>query len=158
MSGPLYTRTVAFAEGTTVAASKTRAEIEEYVRKQGASRFGFGYLEDRAGITFASNGVLVRFTVPLPKESDPRVRKRALSLSRSRIDPAGLAKAIEEEERRRWRCLLLAIKSKFTTVESGIESFEEAFLANIVTADNLTVYERIKLESSGIRLLEAAAP
>jgi hypothetical protein len=149
---------MAFAEGTTVSPSKTRAEIENLVQKYGASRFAFGYLEDRAAINFVASGRLVRFTVPLPTEKDPRVRKRALSLSRSnwRIDPARLKTAIDEEERRRWRCLLLAIKSKFTTVESGIESFEEAFLANIVTTENLTIYERLKLAESPVRMLEAA--
>ncbi len=153
---------MAFAEGTTVSPAKTRAEIESLVQKYGAARFAFGYLEDRAAINFVANGRLVRFTVPLPTKDDPRVRKRALSLSKSnwRIDDPKLKIAIEEEERRRWRCLLLAIKSKFTTVESGIESFEQAFLANIVTSENLTVYERIKLENSGVRMLEpmGAAP
>ena len=146
-----------YAEGTTVAASKTRAEIEDYVAKRGATRFAFGFLEDRAGISFVANGLMIRFTVPLPKEDDKAIRARALRLSKSswRIDPPKLVVAIDEENRRRWRCLLLAIKSKFTTVESGIESFEEAFLANIVTTDNMTVYERIKLENSGIRMLPA---
>lgn len=146
-----------YAEGTTVAASKTRAEIEDYLAKRGATRFAFGFMEDRAGISFVRNGLMIRFTVPTPKEDDKAIRTRALRLSKSnwRIDPAKLAIAIEEESRRRWRCLLLAIKAKFTTVESGIETFEEAFLANIVTTDNMTVYERIKLEDSGVRLLEA---
>jgi hypothetical protein len=145
-----------FAEGTTVPASKTRAEIEDYVRKRGATRFACGYLEDRAGISFVANGLMI----PMPKEDEKPIRARALRLSRSswRIDPPKLQVAIDEEDRRRWRCLLLAIKSKFTTVESGIESFEEAFLANIVTTDNLTVYERIKLEDSGIRMLPPVSP
>jgi hypothetical protein len=148
---------LAFAEGTTVPASKTRGEIETLVAKYGASRFAFGYMEDRAAINFVASGRLVRFTVPLPTKEDPRVRKRAQSLSRSnwRIDADKLTAAIAEEERRRWRCLLLAIKSKFTTVESGIESFEEAFLANIVTTENMTIYERLKLAESEVRMLEA---
>jgi hypothetical protein len=148
---------VAFAEGTTVAVSKTRGEIENLITKYGATRFAYGYIEDRAAINFVANGRLVRFTVPLPGKDDKRVRARALRLSRSnyRIDPPKLDIAIQEEDRRRWRCLLLAIKSKFTTVESGIESFEEAFLANIVTTENMTVFERIKLEESGIKMLPA---
>ncbi len=135
-----------YAEGTTVAAEKTRAEIETYLKKQGATRFAFGYIEDRAGISFVAKGRMVRFTVPAPAPNDPAIRQRARRVT--------MAKAIDQEERRRWRCLLLAIKSKFTTVESGIESFDEAFLANIVTHDNMTVWERIQLENSGVRLLE----
>jgi hypothetical protein len=147
-----------YAEGTEVPAPKTRAEIETYLQKRGATRFAFGYLEDRAGISFVANGRMVRFTVPAPYPEEKGIRARALRLSKSnwRIDPGALARAIDEEDRRRWRCLLLAIKSKFTTVESGIETFEEAFLANIVTTDNMTVYERIKLEQSGVKLLPAS--
>jgi hypothetical protein len=146
-----------YAEGTSVPAPKTRGEIEHYVIQHGAVRFAFGHLEDRAAVSFVAKGYLVRFTIPMPSAEDKDVRKRALSLSRSnyRIDPPKLQIALEEENRRRWRCLLLAIKSKFTTIESGIETFEEAFLANIVTTDNITVWERIKLEDSGIRLLPA---
>lgn len=144
-----------YAEGTEVPAHRTRSEIEHYVTQHGATRFAFGHLEDRAGISFVSSGYLVRFTIPMPNDQEKAIRDRARRLSRRnwQIDPAALQRALEEENRRRWRCLLLAIKSKFTTVESGIETFEEAFLANIVTTDNITVYERIKLEDSGIRLL-----
>lgn len=146
-----------YAEGTEVPAHRTRSEIEHYVSQHGAVRFAFGHLEDRAGISFVAHGRMVRFTVPLPSDQDKEVRRRAQRLSRSnwRVDPPALQRALEEENRRRWRCLLLAIKSKFTTVEAGIETFEEAFLANIVTTDNITVWERIKLEDSGIRLLPA---
>jgi hypothetical protein len=144
-----------YAEGTTVSAPKTRAEIESYLAKQGATRFAFGYVEDRAGISFVANGRMVRFTVPNPDPAEKGIiaRARRLSRSRWRTDPPALLRATEEEERRRWRCLLLAIKAKWTTVESGIESFDEAFLANIVTDDNITVWERIKLEGSGVKLL-----
>jgi hypothetical protein len=149
-----------YAEGTEVPVRRSRDEIEHYIMKQGAVRFAFGQLDDRTGISFVANGYMVRFTIPLPSGDDNDIRKRALSLSRSNysIDAGKLQIAIEEENRRRWRCLLLAIKSKFTTVQSGIETFEEAFLANIVTTDNMTVWERIKLEESGIRLLPAATP
>lgn len=137
-----------YAEGTTVPAMKTRTEIEVYLQKRGATRFAFGYLEDRAAVSFAAHGRLVRFTIPNPQATEKAIKQRSYRVP--------VAQALLEEERRRWRCLLLAIKSKFTTVESGIETFEEAFLANIVTADNMTVWERIKLEDSGVRLLPAS--
>ena len=146
-----------YADGTTVPSTKTRMEIEMYLQKRGATRFAFGFLEDRAAISFVASGRMVRFTIPNPTPEEKTVRARAQRLSRQnwRIDETALARAVEEEERRRWRCLLLAIKSKFTTVESGIETFEEAFLANIVTTDNMTVWERIRLEESGLKLLPA---
>ena len=45
------------------------------------------------------------------------------------------------------------MKAKLEVVETGIETFEQAFLANIVTADNMTVYERLTMEDSGVKML-----
>lgn len=44
-----------------------------------------------------------------------------------------------QEQRRIWRCLELTIKSKLTAAEAGIETFQQAFLANIVIAGGQTV-------------------
>lgn len=153
---------MAFAEGTTVPVEKTRAEIEALVvRKHGASMFTSGMtIGKEAAISFAMHGRLVRFRLPLPSGKDPGVYKRAQRMSRytwTAPEPNKLAQAIEEENRRRWRCLLLAIKAKLTIVESGIKTFEEEFLAEIVTEGNLTVYERIKLQESGVRMLSPMA-
>ena len=52
--------------------------------------------------------------------------------------------------------LLLAIKSKFEVVDTGIETFDEAFLANIVSAGGQTVYEKIQtMAMNGQRMLGA---
>jgi hypothetical protein len=42
-------------------------------------------------------------------------------------------------ERARWRALLLVIKAKLESVESGIATFEEEFMAQIVLPDDQTV-------------------
>jgi hypothetical protein len=144
---------VSFAEGTTVPVAKTRGEIEALVSKHGATRFASGWTEDRkAAISFAVKGRLVRFTLSLPTEDEAKkIRSRNWSLG-----PDQRAKWIAGEERRRWRCLLLALKAKLEVVESGIATFDEEFLAHVVTPDNLTVYEAIKLQDTGMRLLGPA--
>ena len=48
---------------------------------------------------------------------------------------------IAQEERQRWRALVLVIKAKLEAVESGITTFENEFLAHIVLPDNRTVGE-----------------
>jgi hypothetical protein len=48
--------------------------------------------------------------------------------------------------RQLWRALLLVIKAKFEIVESGIETFDEAFLSNIVMSDGATVGEWATLQ------------
>jgi hypothetical protein len=144
-----------YAEGTGTSPARSLEEIEKIVKRFGASRFGFAIIEEKSAVSFVAGGRIVRFTIPMPSPDDKEVKKRALALSRSnwRIDPPKLEIAIEEEKRRRWRCMVLAIKSKFTIVESGIETFEQAFLANIVTDDNITIWERLQQQDSGIRLL-----
>lgn len=107
-----------FASRTAVAPSKSRAEIEALVRFHGATGFASGWQGDSATIMFEINGRRLRFVVPLPSaKSHPNEARR------------------EQEERRMWRCLLLAIRAKFEAVASGIAVFDDEFLANIVIPD-----------------------
>ena len=57
-------------------------------------------------------------------------------------EPKMLA-AWEQALRTRWRALLLCIKAKLESVESGIETFDTAFMAQIVLPDGRTVEERV---------------
>lgn len=146
-----------FAEGTPVPVGRTRGEIETLVSKYGATRFASGWLDDEhAAISFVAKGRLVRFTLPLPTVAETLARLKKTQTYQFRA-PAEttIASAHAAEQRRRWRCLLLSIKAKLEVVETGIETFEQAFLASIVTTENMTVYERIKLEESGVRMLAA---
>ena len=47
----------------------------------------------------------------------------------------------DQARRSMFRALLLTIKGKLESAERGIETFEEAFLANIVMPDGRTVAE-----------------
>lgn len=140
-----------FAENTTVDVSKTRAEIESLARKHGASQFGSGWSAGgEAGITFVIKDRRVQFRLAMPTTSDKKVADRARRLTRGAwVDR--LKACIDAEERRLWRCLLLAIKAKLEIVASGIATFEEEFLAHVVTDNGLTVYERIR--EGGMKLL-----
>lgn len=150
---------MAFAKGTTVLVSKTRGEIEALVEKYGASRFASGWQDDADGalcaaISFAARGRLVRFKLRMPtREETLAVLRKKPSYRYGRPADSALDIAQADEQRRRWRCLLLVLKAKLESIESGIETFDEAFLANIVTDGNLTIYEAIKLGESGVRML-----
>lgn len=148
---------MAFAEGTTVSPAKSRMEIEELVMKRAGrdAEFSSGQAAGVAAIQFVAHNRRVRFTLPLPaREEAAKKAKRKHSWqppSKERIE-----QWLEGETRRRWRCLLLTIKAKFEVVETGIESFDEAFLANIVSAGGQTVYEQITLmANAGQKLLGA---
>lgn len=101
-----------FAEGTSVASEKTRAEIERLVRRRGATSFGTLSTPHGTSLAFQINKRNIRFELPLPPIQDPIKR--------------------EAEERRLWRCLALNVKAKFEAVENGIVSFDQEFLAHIV--------------------------
>jgi hypothetical protein len=102
---------MSYARGTKVPISRSREEIERTVLRYKADQFGSATDDagGRAMIQFRMRSWLVRFILPLPKDKS------------------------EQNHRERWRALLLCIKAKLETVESGITSFEEEFLPHIVT-------------------------
>lgn len=114
-----------YAKDTSVPVTRTRAEIEQLLERHKAKQFGTAVDYDlrRARVEFRLNDRIVRFVVALPD----RVR---LSVTR-----------YEQADRQRWRALLLVIKAKLESVESNIESFEHAFLSQIVMPGDQTVGE-----------------
>jgi len=131
-----------YAEGTTVPSENSRIEIEKIICRYAGhdAEFNFGRMAGKAAIMFVACGRRVKFMVPLPTEEEAGIG------ARRKNDPSGSvasesrkASWIEQETRRRWRCLLLAIKSKLVVVESGIATFEEEFASNIVLPDGSTV-------------------
>src|SRR5262245_50530671 len=105
-----------YAEKTEVPVARTRAEIEALLEKHKAKQYGtaVGYEALAARVQFRLADRIVRFVISLPD------RKKMAS---TRYDRA---------ERQRWRALLLVIKAKLESVESNIETFEQAFLGQIV--------------------------
>lgn len=111
-----------YAVDTKVPVHQTRNEIEQTLTKFGASSFAFAINETGAMILFEFSGRRIRFNVALPKGHSE----------------AATAKL----QRERWRALFLSIKAKLVSVDTGIETFEEAFLAHVVLADGSTVAQQ----------------
>jgi hypothetical protein len=107
-----------FAAKTKFPVDQTRNEIEKTLARYGADRFAYFSEPNRAIIVFEAHERRIKFDLPLPE---------------------GKPDAVGQEQRRRWRALLLCIKAKLESVESKIETFEEAFLAHVVMPDGLTV-------------------
>jgi hypothetical protein len=110
---------MAYAEQTKVPVQVTQAEIEKLARRYGAKGFAsaIDWKANRAQVEFALEKRRVRFSMTLPDEN------------------------AMQAQRARWRALLLVIKAKLEAVERGIETFDEAFLAHIVTKDGRTYGE-----------------
>lgn len=109
-----------YASRTRVPADRTKHDIETMLTRNGANRFAFYTEPGKAAIVFEMEDRRLRFTIPLPEGSTNRVH---------------------QQQRQRWRALLLCIKAKLESVDSKIETFEEAFLAHVVMPDGKTVYE-----------------
>lgn len=109
-----------YAARTKVGADQTKAEIERTLNRYGAERFAYFSEASKAIIVFEAHARRIRFDLPLPE---------------------GAGDKVAQAQRARWRALLLCIKAKLESVESKIETFEEAFLAHVVMPDGRTVAE-----------------
>jgi hypothetical protein len=117
---------MAYAEGTKVPIEQTKTEIERMVTKFGATSFMIASQSGHATIMFEATERRIRFDVAvLPEKQDQNTATRNTAA---------------RENRRRWRALLLCIKAKIESVDSKIETFEEAFLSHVVMPDGSTVY------------------
>ncbi len=130
------------AAGPAVPVEKTKAEIEGLLRKRGSSRFGS--MEDRgqAVVVFELKGKAIRFTMPLPARDEERFTQDPRRTWKRRPDEVAY-KLWEQACREKWRALLLSIKAMFSNVDSGILSFEQAFLPFILMPDGKTVAEHV---------------
>jgi hypothetical protein len=134
---------MAYAESTSVPVSKSRAEIERLLQQHKCSKFmaGVDHEAHRATVQFQAHNRIVKFEIALPDPKDPKFRRvKGRWLERT---AAGIAKVVEQEERSRWRALLLVIKAKLEAVESNIATFEDEFLAHVLLPNQQTVAEYI---------------
>jgi hypothetical protein len=102
-----------YAKDTRVPVDRTRAEIERIVQKYGANKFATA-VDNQSRIVMIEFGIRnrrIRFELHQPPDKHPQKVRSA------------------------WRALLLAIKAKLESVQSGIETFDEAFLAHVVMPD-----------------------
>lgn len=112
---------MAYAEKTKVTIFETVSDIERIVRKHGGEQFVYGVGDDRGLIAFTKEDRQVRFIVPFG-DADEQRRKSLM------------------------RALFLTIKARLEGAEAGVESFEQAFLAQIVLPDGRRVGDMVREE------------
>jgi hypothetical protein len=133
---------MAYAENTTVPVEKSLTEISTLIKKAGGARIAQMEDTDALAVQFFLSERMLRFRVPiptaetLPRHNDGNNRYIEVPLSTRQ-------KKADAIRRQRARALLLVIKAKLESVESGVESFDEAFLPNIVMSDGKTVWDRV---------------
>jgi hypothetical protein len=112
-------------------------EIEAVVRKYGADQYLSGWDREKgmAMVRFTMKGRQIKFVLQMPDKEE----FRETGTGRRRQQTAMVERAWEQNCAERWRSLALVIKAKLEAVATGIVSFEEEFLAQIVLPDDTTV-------------------
>lgn len=126
-----------YASQTTVAAERSRSEIERNLERFGADQFLYGWDEGRAVVQFRAQERLIRFLIDLPNKDDPKFKRTPTGRHRAGTEAA--EKAWLQEKRSIWRALSLVIKAKLVAVDEGIVTFENEFLAHVVLPSGETV-------------------
>ena len=125
-----------YARNTSVPIERSRGEVERTLTRYKADRFAYGWDGGQWVVGFRAHGKILKFIVPMPDKTadgiarSPKGRRRSLGV---------IEQAWDQECRRRWRALSLAIKAKLEMVESGISTFEVEFLPYIVLPSGETV-------------------
>ena len=131
-----------FAENTSVSIEASKAEIEETLRLYRADGFCAGWHKGQglAMVAFEFEGRQVRFTTRLPDRDSNQFTRTDTGRTR---EPEAAMNAWERAQRQQWRALALIVKAKLESVEVGVETFEQTFLAHLVLPDGGTVGNRL---------------
>lgn len=136
---------MAYGKNTNVDAGDSERQIKTMLRKAGADGTAFFEEPTRIVVVFQLEGRRITFRVPLPdrwSEEFTHARYGARGVQ-PRTEEAA-EKVWEQACRGRWRQLHLCIKAKLESVEAGIESFEDAFLAHVTMPDGQTVGDMVR--------------
>lgn len=130
-----------YAAETIVSAEQSEQDLKRELKRYGAS--GVMTAEDwRDGnvmVQFELEGFLVRLRFPLPKQDE----FGETPTGRRRRSKSVQTKAWEQACRQRWRGVVLVVKAKLEAIESGFETVEHAFLADVLLPDGKTVGEHV---------------
>jgi hypothetical protein len=133
-----------YAEGTSVSSEKSRSEIDRLLMRYGATSFVYGFKDDAAMVAFEMRGRRIKFLLPMPDRNAEEFTMRPINQNATvRCTPEQTRVRYEQATHERWRALVLCIKAKLESVESRIETFEEAFMPHIVMANGLTIGETL---------------
>lgn len=136
-----------FAAQTTVPVERSRAEIEETLRRYNATEFHSGWRAESAMIAFRLENLFIRFVLPLPSRTEKRfTHKRDRFGREQRRTNQMTSREYDQEVRQRWRALLLTIKAKLEAVECQISTLEREFLAFIVLPNEMTIGDWLSYE------------
>jgi hypothetical protein len=107
-----------------VGVHRSRFELERVLDRYGATDFAFVEASASAAVQFAMDGRYVELALPLPDPNAPHFTHTASGRLRA---IGAQERAYEQALREHWRGLLLAVRGKLQSVESGLSTFEDEF-------------------------------
>lgn len=126
-----------YAQDTTVPISRSRDEIERVLAKhRAADHINWDQRDDAIALGFRYAGWPIRITVRVPARESYRVVPN--SYWRKRSD-AQVAQLYTAELRRRYRVLLIQLKSRLEAVDDEDMTAEEAFLPYLLLPSGQTL-------------------
>lgn len=131
-----------YAKDTTVPVDGTLQEIRKSLKRYNAGNFTMQEADTHIIIAFEMCNRRVRFVLPLPQpDNEEYIEQHG---NRYYQKGAFLQTKFDQDIKQKWRALSLCIKAKLESVDSGIETFEEAFLAQLVLQSGQTMGEWTK--------------
>lgn len=128
-----------YAENTQTQVSTSQEEIRRTLKRYGVTKTLFYEAEGYGLIEFETHGRHVRFAVQVPPLESFRVSPKG-----GVRGPGQQVEAQRQEERRRWRVLLLLLKGKLEVVADEAVSFDREFMGAIVLPDGSTVGDNLE--------------
>lgn len=130
-----------YAKDTAVTPARSLQEIKDTIDRYGGVNFLYFDGTEKVVVMFEMEGRRVRFVLPLPDKSSEAFIQRGKNQHSTGSIGTFSADKYQQGVRQRWRALGLSIKAKLESVECGIETFEEAFLAHIMLPNGQNVGE-----------------
>ena len=113
-----------YGTGTRVEVHRSRYELERVLHTYGADEVLFVEADANASIQFEMHGRYVQLALPLPDPEDSRFTHTPSGKLRK---ASAQERAYDQALREHWRSLIVAVRGKLQSVESGISTFEQEF-------------------------------
>lgn len=137
-----------YAKGTSVPVERSKAEVERLLQRAGATEFQSGWSADFASVVFRINGTRIMVGLPMPPLSEYAHRRGRTAAEA----------AYAQEQRRRWRCLVLIVKAKLEYIASGLSTVEKEFFSDVVLPNGSTLGDALIPQLEAIQSGRLALP
>lgn len=129
---------------TTIAATRTAAEVQVLLAEHGASRIAIDYLDGQPiGLAFqaTTRGGLRLFQLPVDVDAMHRLLVREHRAGRLRGISATTASDVEQARRVAWRVIKEWVAAQMTVVAAEMASLDQVLLPYLVVEEGRTLFE-----------------